>query len=120
MKKTLNDYLKALSPERREKVEKRAAELIAEEMTLQELRKARQQSQQSLAEKLHVKQSEVSKIEHRTDIYVSTLRGYVQAMGGSLDIIASFPNSTPIRISQFEMLNEEMKGVLEGGQPLSL
>jgi transcriptional regulator with XRE-family HTH domain len=107
MKKNLNDYLQALPQDRREKVEKRAAKLIAEEMSLQDLRKARQQSQKTLAEKLHVKQAEVSKIEHRTDIYVSTLRSYIEAMGGTLEIVASFPNSDPIRISNFEILAED-------------
>lgn len=106
MKKTLNDYLQALSPKDRKKVEARAAELIAEEMTLQELRKAMQQSQKMLAEKLQVKQAEVSKIEHRADIYVSTLRDYVQAMGGTLEIIASFPNRSPVKISNFELLDQ--------------
>lgn len=107
MKKNLNDYLQALPQDRREKVEKRAAKLIAEEMSLQDLRKARQQSQKTLAEKLQVKQAEVSKIEHRTDMYVSTLRSYIEAMGGTLDIVASFPNSDPIRISNFEILGED-------------
>lgn len=119
MKKTLNDYLQALPHNRREKVKKRAAELIAEEMTLQELRKARQQSQKFLAEKLHVKQAEVSKIEHRTDMYVSTLRDYVQAMGGTLDIIASFPNSSPVRISHFEVLAEDAReAIVKSGETL--
>lgn len=102
MKKTLNDYMQALPPERKEKVEKRAAELIAEEMSLQELRKAKEQSQQKLAEILHVKQSEISKIEHRTDMYVSTLRDYIEAMGGTLEITASFPQCRPVKITQFE------------------
>jgi transcriptional regulator with XRE-family HTH domain len=113
MKKTLNDYLEALPSDRRKKVDKRTAELIAEEMTLQQLRKARQQSQKFLAEKLHVKQAEVSKIEHRADMYVSTLRDYVEALGGSLDIIASFPNRSPVRISHFEALGEESRDALE-------
>ncbi|MCC7529474.1 MAG: XRE family transcriptional regulator [Candidatus Melainabacteria bacterium] len=108
MKKTLNDYLQALPRERREKVDARAKEILAEEMSLQELRKARQQSQQKLAEVLHVKQGEISKIEHRTDMYVSTLRDYIEAMGGTLEITASFPNSPPIKINQFEIdLNQE-------------
>ena len=103
MKKTLNDYLQALPKERRAKVEQRAKEILAEEMTLQELRKAIHQSQQKLAQVLKVQQGEISKIEHRTDMYVSTLRDYIQAMGGTLEIIASFPNRTPIKIVQFEV-----------------
>lgn len=107
MKKTLDDYLRGLPKARREKVEARAAEIAAEEMTLQELRKAKQKSQQDLARKLHVKQAEISKMERRTDMYVSTLRSYVQAMGGSLDIIVRFPNSGAVRITQFEDLEED-------------
>jgi len=113
MKKTLNDYLQALPPARREKVERRAEELIAEEMGLQELRKAMQQSQQRLAEKLHVKQAAVSKIEHRTDMYVSTLRDFIQAMGGTLEITASFPNRPPVRITQFELLEADVRETIE-------
>jgi transcriptional regulator with XRE-family HTH domain len=113
MKKTLNDHLQALPRARREKVERRAEELIAEEMGLQELRKAMQQSQQRLAEKLHVKQAEVSKIEHRTDMYVSTLRDFIQAMGGTLEITASFPNRPPVRITQFELLEADVRKTVE-------
>jgi len=109
MNKTLNDYLKKLPKNRRKKIEKRAAELIAEEMTLQELRKAREKSQVVIAKKLHVKQAEVSKIERRTDMYVSTLRNYVQAMGGTLEIIAKFPKTGVVRISQFEVLDENTR-----------
>lgn len=76
-------------------------------MGLQELRKAMQKSQQSLAEKLHVKQAEVSKIEHRTDMYISTLQDFIQAMDGTLEITASFPNRNPIKITQFELLDKE-------------
>jgi transcriptional regulator with XRE-family HTH domain len=102
MKKTLNDHLKALPNERRQKVEARAKEILVEEMSLQELRKALEHSQKKLAEKLQVNQGEISKIEHRTDMYVSTLRDYIEAMGGTLEITASFPNSPPIKINQFE------------------
>lgn len=111
--KTLNDYLNALPADRRKRVEKRAAELIAEEMTLQELRKAKQKSQQAIAEQLHVKQAEVSKIERRVDMYVSTLRNYVQALGGSLEIVARFPASGSVRITQFETLDDDLQDALE-------
>ncbi|MBX9770323.1 MAG: helix-turn-helix domain-containing protein [Candidatus Obscuribacterales bacterium] len=107
MKKTLNDYLRKLPPARRKKIEKRAAELISEEMTLRELRKARQQSQNEIARVLHVKQAEVSKMERRTDVYVSTLRNYVEAMGGRLEITVTFPDRLPVRINQFEDLESQ-------------
>ena len=60
-------------------------------LPLAEVRKARQMTQNRLAELLHVNQGAVSKIEKRTDMYLSTLRSYVQAMGGNLEIKAVFP-----------------------------
>ncbi len=76
---------------------------MLQEMFLHELRQARLMSQEKLAEELHIKQSSVSKIEHRTDIYLSTLRNYIEALGGELDIIARFPEGQ-IRINQFHNL----------------
>lgn len=70
-------------------------------MPLEALRKARQMTQLQLGEVLGVHQSEVSKIEHRTDIRVRTLVEYVEALGGHLEIRAVFPDRQ-IRISQFE------------------
>ena len=71
---------------------------------MQELRKTLHRSQTEITEKLHIKQAAVSKIEKRTDMYVSTLRSFIEAMGGSLEIVAKFPNGNPVRISQFEEL----------------
>ncbi len=98
------DFINALPKHERVAIAKRAAELLAEEASLQEMRKAHKRSQASVARKLNVKQAAVSKIEKRTDMYVSTLRAYVEAMGGSLDIIATFPGSPPVKITQFEEL----------------
>ena len=72
-------------------------------MPLDELRKARQMTQIKLAEALGVNQSEVSKIEHRADLYVSTLTEYVEALGGYLEIRAVFQDREML-ISQFEQL----------------
>jgi transcriptional regulator with XRE-family HTH domain len=107
MNMTLDDYLKKLPPARRAKVEQRAKELIAEELTLQELRKAKQQSQETMADLLGVKQAEVSKMERRTDMYLSTLRRYIEAMGGHLEIVASFPNASSVRIKNLHSLGLE-------------
>src|SRR5216684_5712745 len=96
---TLKDKMKELSPAQRKKVEARAAELIAEEMTLQQLRHARKLTQQRIAKSLHIGQEGVSKIEKRSDLLISTLRGYVEAMGGSLSIIAEFPDRGPVTLS---------------------
>ncbi len=65
---------------------------MLDELPLQELRLARQLSQETLAESLGIDQSGVSKLERRADLYVSTLRRYVEAMGGSLEIVARFPD----------------------------
>jgi len=72
-------------------------------MLLEELRQARHMTQTKLAQSLGVNQSEVSKIEHRTDLYLSTLAEYVEALGGKLEIRAVFPDCE-IRITQFEEL----------------
>lgn len=95
---THDEYMKKLSPERRAKIKARAKELLAEEMSLRELRKARELSQETLAEILGMKQGDLSKFERRADAYLSTIRRYVVAMGGSLDLVASFPNSKSIKI----------------------
>jgi DNA-binding XRE family transcriptional regulator len=75
-------------------------------MALEELRDAMRMTQQELAQTLNVDQSAVSKLEHRTDMYVSTLRRCIAAMGGQLEIRAVFPQGT-VRIKQFERLAAE-------------
>ena len=72
-------------------------------MPLQELRQAHQLSQERLAELLSTKQANVSRIERRTDMYISTLRSYIEAMGGQLDIVARFPEGE-VHINQFASL----------------
>ena len=88
-----------LSAKRQKKIESRAAALIAEEMSLQELRKAHALAQQRVAEKLGIGQDGVSRLEKRSDVLISTLRGYVEAMGGELSLIAEFPGRTSIVLS---------------------
>lgn len=102
----LDDYLSKLPKRRQQAIKKRTAELVAEEATLRQLREARERSQVEIAEKLHIKQAAVSKLERRTDMYLSTLRGYIEAMGGKLEIIARFPHQS-VRIMQFEKLDAE-------------
>ena len=104
MTETLKSVLASLPKDRQAAIANQTNRLIAEEMTLRDLRKALEYSQQVVSEKLNVNQSEISKIEHRTDMYISTLRSYIEAMGGELDIIAKFPDRPPIRINQFEQL----------------
>ncbi len=82
------------------------ARAMLQEMPLQELRLARGLSQQTLAEVLHVQQPAVAKLERRTDMYLSTLRNHIRAMGGELDIIARFPDGE-VRIQNFAESGEE-------------
>lgn len=96
------ELLNAMPSDRRQKIANRVQQALAS-MPLDELRKARQMTQVKLAEELGVNQSEVSKIEHRTDIYLSTLAEYVEALGGRLEIRAVFPDRE-MRITQFEEL----------------
>src|SRR5271166_6524950 len=87
---------KELSPTRRKKVEARAAQLIAQEMTLQELRRARKLTQVHMAKALGISQDGISKLEKRSDLLLSTLRKTVAAMGGSLSLVAEFPDRDPV------------------------
>lgn len=82
-------------------VEKTQAML--DEMPLQELRQARGLSQKVLAEVLHVQQPSIAKMEKRTDMYISTLRSHIEAMGGQLDVVARFPDGA-VKISNFSAL----------------
>ncbi len=88
-----------MTPERRARIKARVDEAIRE-MPLDELREALNLTQESLAEALHVKQPFVSKVERRTDMYISTLRKIIEAMGGELEIRAILPNGV-VRINQF-------------------
>jgi len=90
---------KDLSPARRKKVKARAVQLIAEEMTLQELRRARKLTQVSMAKELGIGQDGVSKLEKRADLMISTLRKTVEAMGGRLSLVAEFPDRKPVVLS---------------------
>jgi len=96
---TLKDKMKDLSPAQRKKVEARAAELIAEEMTLRELRHARKLTQVKMAKMLGVAQDSVSRLEKRSDLLLSTLRKTVEAMGGNLSSVAEFPDRAPVVLS---------------------
>ena len=87
---------KGLSPDRKRKIAARAATIIAEERSLQELRRAHKLTQKKMAEALGVGQDSVSRLEQRSDLLISTLRGYVEAMGGKLSLVAEFPDQEPV------------------------
>ena len=95
----VNDLIRNLKPVQRRKVEARAAELIAEELTLRELRKARKLTQVKMARKLGVTQDSVSRLEKRSDLLLSTLRKTVEAMGGNLSLVAEFPDRAAVILS---------------------
>ena len=99
--KTLEGKLDALAPGRRKRIEERAALLIAQEMTMRELRKARRMTQTEMARALGIKQEQISRIEQRTDLHISTLRRSVEAMGGRLSLVAEFPDGAPVVVSGF-------------------
>ena len=89
----------AMSPRAQSLAKAKAREMLAE-MPLYELRQARGLSQKMLAEVLHVQQPAIAKLEKRTDMYISTLRSHIQAMGGELEITARFPEGS-VRIGNF-------------------
>jgi len=99
MTKKFSELEKKMSKKSRAWV-KKEVEKIIQEMPLSELRNARGLSQQMLAKALHIQQPAIAKMEKRTDMYISTLRNHITAMGGDLDIIARFPDGDVI-ISNF-------------------
>jgi DNA-binding transcriptional regulator YiaG len=95
----VNDKISRLSAASRNWVETCAAELIAEEMSLRELRRARQLTQGRVARTLGITQDSVSRLEQRSDLLLSTLRKAIKAMGGDLSLVAEFPDRPPVVLS---------------------
>ena len=111
MAKNFKGLQAKMTPEARTRSEAKAERMI-QDMALDELRAARVLTQEHLSTLLGVKQSAVSKLERRADMYVSTLSHFIQAMGGQLEIRAVFPDGA-VRITQFHAL------AAENDQPLS-
>jgi transcriptional regulator with XRE-family HTH domain len=103
--KNINEIISALPPEDRARISARAEQLIGQEMALQHLRKARCLTQESMANMLGIGQESVSKLESRSDLLLSTLRSYVEAMGGSLCLVAKFPDGIAT-LSAFGQVDE--------------
>jgi DNA-binding transcriptional regulator YiaG len=99
MANKFSDLQASMSPESRARSEQIYQGLLSE-MPLHELRRARALSQAKIAKTLHVNQAAISKMERRTDMYISTLRDYIRAMGGELEIVAIFPEGQ-IKIENF-------------------
>jgi len=102
MAKKFQDFVRTLPPESQARAMAKAEAMLAE-MPLQEVRRARGLSQALLAETLHVSQPSIAQMEKRTDMYISSLRSHIRAMGGELDIIARFPDGD-VRITNFSDL----------------
>ena len=109
MATNVDDKIKKLRPLQRKKVEARAAELIAEEMTLRELRHARKLTQVRMAKKLGITQDSVSRLEQRSDLLLSTLRKTIEAMRGNLSLVAQFPDREPVMLSGIAEDDSESK-----------
>lgn len=107
---TLKKAMDKLPAARRQKVEARAQALIAEEMSLRDLRKALGQTQVSVAEKLGINQENVSRLEQRSDLLLSTLSGYVESMGGKLSLVVQFPDRPPVALTGIAALDEKSPG----------
>src|SRR5256714_15623247 len=99
MSVNIHDKIGKLNSSQRKKVEARAAELMAQEMSLRDLRKARKLTQARLAKTLGISQDSVSRLEKRSDLLLSTLRKTVKAMGGDVRIVAEFPDRAPVVLS---------------------
>ena len=99
MPTNVDDIIRKLKPAQRKKVEARAAQLVAEEMTLRELRHARKLTQVRIAKTLGITQDSVSRLEKRSDLLLSTLRKTVKAMGGNLSLVAEFPDRAPVLLA---------------------
>ena len=103
-----NELVKDFTPERRQRIDTMKSELLAE-MPLHELRRARALTQRDLAETLKVNQPAIAKLEQRADVYVSSLRSYIEAVGGHLKIVAEFPEGE-VTITNFSQVGEAEDG----------
>ena len=104
MAKKFSDLRAKMKPGAQKRADSIAQTMLAE-MPLNELRQARGLSQKMLAQVLHVQQPSIAKLEKRTDMYLSTLRSHIEAMGGELDVLARFPDGT-VKISSFSDLGK--------------
>ena len=103
MAKKFKELRAKMSPEAQALADKKAQDMLAK-MPLKELRQARGLSQKKLAEALHIQQPSIAKMERRTDMYISTLRSHIEAMGGKLEVLAKFPDGSTVQIDNFSDL----------------
>lgn len=97
---TADEFLARFSVDDRAKIDARARQLIAEELTMRDLRKARALTQAKVGAMLGIGQEHVSRLEQRSDMLLSTLAGYVEAMGGTLKLVVEFPDRGPVALTK--------------------
>lgn len=102
-----DEVMASLTPERRARIKAQAKEIFEEEMTLRDLRTVQHLTQARLAELLGVEQDSVSRMERRTDMLLSTMTSFVEAMGGKLSLIAEFPNRRPYTVKLSDLASQK-------------
>jgi DNA-binding XRE family transcriptional regulator len=117
MATTLRERMAQLPPERRARIEAEADRLHAEYLTLKDLRKAKALTQEQVAETLGIRQATVAQLEKRSDLLLSTLRGYVEAMGGRLRLMVEFPGRPPVALEGLGD-TEEPSAAKKAGSPM--
>jgi hypothetical protein len=105
----VDEVTAAFPAERKAKIAARAAELVAEEHALRDIRKARQVTQEQVAERLGGKQVYISRLERRADVKLSTLRDYVRALGGDLQLMVTFPEGKTMAIKGLGVTPEKRR-----------
>ena len=103
---TLREKMKGLPAERRARIDAETDRLHNEYKTLQELRKARELTQVEIAKALNIRQASVAQMEKRSDLLISTLRSYIEGMGGTLKLVVEFPDSAPMQIAGIAETND--------------
>ncbi len=101
----MRDFIASLPADRQRKIAQRSKAILAEELTLRELRRAKKMTQVKLAKKLGVAQKQISEMEKRTDMHISTLRRSVEALGGKLSLVAEFPDRPPVILTGIASLD---------------
>ena len=107
MTTSLDDIVNSFPPERKAKIDSLTKELSQEVVTLRQLRKKQKFTQEDMAQYLGIKQENVSRLERRNNIHLSTLKDYIHALGGKLHLIVEFPNQEPIEIKDCEEFEEK-------------
>jgi DNA-binding XRE family transcriptional regulator len=112
MGRTLNQIIADLPLDRQAEIDTLYREMKSEVESLRQLREAAEKTQAQIAAALHIRQPSVSKIEKQTDMYLSTLRDYVGAVGGTLELVVNFPNGSALRLAHLSdvFVASELKG----------